>query len=388
MRIFPLSGPRLLWVPFLVAVLAACSKPVPAPEPVRAVKLLTVRVGTMGSEVLYAGEVRARTELRLGFRVPGKVVRRQATVGQRVKAGDVLAELDAQDFKLAIEAARAQLRAAETHRDLAAAEVQRAKALRAQNFISGVELDRRQATLDAAQAQVAQLRAQLDTQANQSAYTQLVATAAGVVTGVDAEPGQVVAVGAPVVRLAVDGRLDVVFDVPEGSIERLALGSKAEVRPWAGDAAWTGVVREKAALADPVTRTFAVRLALEAGARLPLGSTVTVTPQAVSPKGLEAIMLPTSALWHHQGGSAVWVFEPGSMTVRAQPVQVVAADGNEVVVASGLAPGMQVVTAGVHVLTEGQPVTVYQPKAAAQPGTAAPPAAVAAGGAASASSSK
>jgi len=388
MQSFPFFGPRLLWAPFLVAVLAACSKPAPQPDPVRAVKLLTVRLGTMQSEVLYAGEVRARTELRLGFRVPGKLVRRQAEVGQRVKAGDVLAELDAQDFKLAIDAARAQLRAAETNRDLAAAEFQRVKALRAQNFISGVELDRRQAALDAALAQVAQLRAQLDTQANQSAYTQLVATAAGVVTGVDAEPGQVVAVGAPVLRLALAGPLDVVFDVPESSIDRLALGSKAEVRPWSGDAVWTGVVREKGALADPVTRTFEAKLALDAGARLPLGSTVTVTPQAVSPRGLEAIMLPTSALWHHKGAAAVWVFEPGSMTVRTQPVEVVAADGNQVVVASGLTPGMQVVTAGVHVLTEGQQVTVYQPKAGPQAGAAVPAAAVAGHAAASASSSK
>lgn len=378
-------GPHFLWALSLVVLLTACSKPVPQPEPVRSVKLLTVQLGTMASQVHYAGEVRARTELRLGFRVPGKLVRRQAEVGRRVKAGDVLAELDAQDFKLATDAARAQLRAAETNRDLAAAELQRSKALRAQNFISGVELDRRQAALDAAQAQVAQARAQLDTQANQSAYSVLVATTSGVVTAVEAEPGQVLGTGAPVVRLAQDGRLDVVFDVPEGSVERLPVGSKAEVRQWAGDTVWTGVVREKAALADPVTRTFEVKLALEADARLPLGSTVTVVAQALSPRGLEAIMVPTSALWHHNGGSAVWVFEPASMKVRAQPVQVAAADGNQVVVAAGLAPGMQVVTAGVHVLSDGQPVTVYQAKAG--PAAAAPPPAALPGPAAAAASS-
>lgn len=387
MRTFPFLGSARWLVPTFVVVLAACSRPAPQPEPVRSVKLMTVETGTMAAETQYAGEVRARTELRLGFRVPGKLIRRQAEVGQRVKVGDVLAQLDPQDFRLATDAVRAQLRAAETNRDLAAAEFERSRALRAQNFISGVELDRRRATLDAAQAQVAQVRAQLETQTNQSAYTQLVATAAGVVTAVDAEPGQVVAVGTPVVRLAQDGPLDVVFAVPEGSIDQLPVGSKAEVRQWADDTVLTGTVREKAALADPVTRTFQVKLALGADARLPLGSTVTVSPQALSPKGLQAIMLPTSALWHDNGGSAVWVLERDSMTVRAQPVQVTAADGNRVVVASGLEPGMQVVTAGVHVLTAGQKVTVYQPRSASGGGLPSPSAAMA-GAAASASSSK
>jgi len=245
----------------------------------------------------------------------------------------LLAQLDPQDFKLAIDAVRAQFNAAETNRDLAAAEFQRSRTLRAQNFISGVELDRRQAALDAAQAQVAQVRAQLDAQSNQSAYTRLLASATGVVTAVDAEPGQVVAVGAPVVRIAQDGPLDVVFAVPEGSVAELPLGSKASVRQWAGDTVLTGAVREKGALADPVTRTYQVKLALDPAVRLPLGSTVTVSPQALSPKGQQAIMLPTSALWHDNGGSAVWVLEPAAMTLRRQPVQVVAADGNQVVVA-------------------------------------------------------
>ncbi len=380
MRNFFVFGPTVLLVPVLVVALVACSKPVPPDEPIRAVKLLTVQVGTMASEAQFAGEVRARTELRLGFRVPGKLIKRQAQVGQRVNAGAVLAQLDQQDFTLAIDAVRAQLNAALTNRDLAAAEFQRSRTLRAQNFISGVELDRRQAALDAANAQIEQVRAQLNSQTNQSGYANLVATAAGIVTAVDAEPGQVLAVGASVVRIAQDGPLDIVFSVPENSVAALPIGSKAAVRLWSGETTLTGVVREKGALADPVTRTFQVKLALDAGVQLPLGSTVTVLPQALSPKGLEAIKLPTSALKHANGGSAVWVLEPASMTLRSQPVQVVAADGNEVVIASGLAPGMRVVTAGVHVLTEGQKVTAWVPGASAavperaQPAVAAPPA--------------
>jgi len=362
MRIFANFGPTLVLAPLLAVGLVACTKPVPMEEPVRAVKLLTVQTGKMQSESEFAGEVRARTELRLGFRVPGKLVRRQAEVGQRVKAGDVLAQLDQQDFKLAIDAVRAQLSAATINRDLAAAEVRRSRSLKAQNFISGVELDRRQAALDAASAQVEQIRAQLETQTNQSGYANLVATTSGIVTAVEAEPGQVVAVGTPVVQIAQDGPLEVVFSVPEGSVAALPVGSQAEVRQWASNTVMSGVVREKGALADPVTRTFQIRLALDPAVKLPLGSTVTVVPQALSAKGLAAIKLPTSALMYDQGGSAVWVLEPASMTLRAQPVVVLVADGNEAVIASGLAPGMQVVAAGVHVLTAGQKVTVYAPR--------------------------
>jgi len=371
MRIFPFHGAAFALAPLLALAVVACSKPVPQEEPVRAVKLMTVRIGQMASEAEFAGEVRARTESRLGFRVSGKLVRRQAEVGQRVKPGDVLAQLDPQDLRLATDAVKAQLALALTNRDLAVAELQRSKTLKAANFISGVELDRRQAALDSANAQVEQVRAQLSAQANQSGYANLVATVAGTVTAVEAEPGQVVSVGAPILRIALDGPLDVVFSVPEGSVAALTMGSAADVKLWSTETRLQGVVREKGALADPVTRTFQIKLALEPRARLPLGSTVTVTPRALSPKGLEVIKLPTSALKQDGTSSAVWVFDPASMTLRSQPVQIVAADGNEVVIAAGLEPGMQVVTAGVHVLSAGQKVTVYRsPRQSAGDGVA------------------
>lgn len=360
MRKLPFRRAVAILAPALSLVLLACSKPLPTEEPVRAVRLMTVQIGEMASEAEFAGEVRARVESRLGFRVGGKLLRRQAEVGRRVKAGDLLAQLDPQDLELATDSVRAQLVSAITNRDLAAAEYQRSKTLKAQNFISAVELDRRQAALDSANAQVRQAQAQLGAQTNQAGYANLVASAAGVVTSVDAEPGQVVALGASVVRMALDGPLDVVFAVPEGRIGSIALGSAAEVRSWSDGSRLPAVVREKAALADPVTRTFMVKLALDPKARLPLGSTVTIVPQALSQKGRPVIKLPTSALKQDSSGSAVWVLDPATMTVRSQPVQIVAADGNAVVVASGLEPGMQVVTAGVHVLSPGQKVTAYR----------------------------
>ena len=344
----------------------------------RAVKLMTVTVGSIDSAPEFAGEVRARVESRLGFRVAGKLIRRQAEVGQHVRPGQVLAQLDPQDYQLAADAMKAQLLVTITNRDLAGAEFKRYKDLKEQSFVSGVELDRREASLKAANAQVAQVQAQLASQGNQSAYTRLVADVAGIVTAVEAEPGQVVAAGTPVVRIAQDGPRDVLFSVPEDRLTAISAGSAVDVRQWTAQATHKGVVREIAALADPVTRTYLVKVAVSGNDDLPLGSTVTVAPQALSAKGAQVIKLPTSALKQDGAGSAVWVLDTNSMTVRSQPVQLVAADGNEVVVGSGLVPGMQVVTAGVHVLSAGQKVTAYKEvaQAPARQGTAS---AVAAG---------
>lgn len=353
------------WAVPLCVLLAACSRPEPAPEPVRAVKVMTV--GTDGFRAVheFAGEVRARVESRLGFRVAGKIIQRQAEVGRRVRPGQVLAQIDPQDYRLAADAARAQVASAQTNRDLAAADFKRYQELRTQNFISGAELERREATLKAAQAGLEQSQAQLSSQGNQARYTSLVADVAGVVTAVEAEPGQVVSAGTPVVRLAQDGPRDVVFAVPEDRVAAMRPGSAVAIKGWGDAGSTTGRVREVGASADPVTRTYTVKVGLEGKAELALGSTVTVVPEALGLAGARVIKLPTSALRQDGANTAVWVLDSASMTVRSQAVQVATADGNEAVVAAGLQPGMQVVVAGVHVLSPGQKVTIYQEKSAA-----------------------
>ncbi|WP_332814616.1 efflux RND transporter periplasmic adaptor subunit [Ramlibacter sp.] len=358
----------------LAAVLAACSKPQPAPEPVRSVKVLTVGATAWSSAHEFAGEVRPRVESRLGFRVAGKIVQRHAEPGQRVQPGQVLAQLDARDYRLAADAARAQVAAAATQRDLAFADFKRFAALEDQNFISGAELQRREASLKAAQAQLEQAQAQLASQSNQAGYTSLSADAAGVITGVEAEPGQVVGAGSPVVRIARDGPRDVLFSVPEDKVTAIRPGSPVGVRLWSGGGAIEAEVREVAASADPVTRTYAVKVSLPADAQPPLGSTAYVSPQALAHAGTAVIKLPTSALRQEGQGSAVWVLDRATMTLRSQPVQVATADGNEAVIAAGLQPGMLVVSAGVHVLAAGQKVRIYEerPVAASAPAPAQP----------------
>jgi RND family efflux transporter MFP subunit len=311
------------------------------------------------STLEYAGEVKARVESRLGFRVAGKILARPVEAGQHVKAGQLLAQLDAQDLQLAADAARAQVAAARTNRDLAAADFKRYQALKAQNFISGAELERRDTVFQAAQAQFDQAQAQLSAQGNQAAYAALRADVAGVVTAVLAEPGQVVDAGAPVLQLAQDGPRDVVFAVPEDKVAAVKLGSEVQVRVWSVPGTLKGVVREVAASADPVTRTFAVKVALPAKADLALGSTVSVLPGALQHTGVPVIKLPTSALRQQGQATAVWVVDTASMTVQSQIVQIATADGNDVVVSGGLQPGTQVVVAGVHVLAPGQKVKIY-----------------------------
>ena len=351
------------WLPLTAALLlSACSKPEPPEAPVRSVKVMTIGVGTLQSSVEFAGEVRARVESRLGFRVAGKLSQRAVQVGEHVKAGQLLAQLDPQDYRLAADAARAQLAVAASNRDQAAADFKRFKELKDQNFISGAEFERRTTALTAAQAQYDQARAQLASQGNQADYTRLTADVSGVVTAVEAEQGQVLSAGTPVVRIAQDGPRDVVFSVPEDKVAAIKVGSPVAVRVWAATTQWQGVVREVAASADPATRTFAIKVALSGEAAPALGSTVSVVPQALSHAGAPAIKVPTNALLQQGGKTQVWLLDGASMTVKAQPVEVLTADGNEVVIAQGLTPGMQVVTSGVHVLSTGQKVTLYKEK--------------------------
>ncbi len=348
------------------ALLSACSRPEQPPEPVRAVRTQVVGADQAQLSREFAAEVRARTEQRLGFRVAGKLQSREVDLGQRVRGGQLLARLDPGDLRLAEQAAQAAVVAARANQELAAADLKRYQGLHAQGFISAIELDRRQTSLQAAQAQLDQALAQARVQGNQSGYTQLVATAAGVVTGVDSEPGAVLSAGSPVLRLALDGPRDAVFAVPEDFVAELraALGRPGalRVKPWGSNQLLPATLRELAAAADPSTRTFLAKADLGAAA-LDLGRTATVLLAAPPLAGVNK--LPLSAVMQREGRTAVWVLDTAAMTVRVQPIEVAGAEGNTVLVASGLSPGQVVVTAGVHTLKPGQKVKHY-----AEPGQA------------------
>lgn len=352
-----------------LALLAACSKQAPAPEPERAVRTLVLSADSAGLTHEYAAEIRARTESRLSFRVGGKLLARKVNLGDTVRPGQLLAQLDGQDLLLAQDAAKAGLLAARVNRDQLGADYKRFIELREQGFISAAELERRDNAFKAAQAQLDQAKAQASAQGNQAAYAQLLADSAGVVTGVDAEPGMVVAAGTPIVRIAHEGPRDVVFSVPEDQLARVraaaARPGALKVKLWGNEQVARDVtLREVSAATDPVTRTFLLKA--DAGRiDAKLGQTATISLEL--PKVEQIIKLPLAAVLQQQGQTAVWLLDPKTMTVKAQPVKVGGADGNEVVIAAGLSPGQEVIVAGVHVLTPGQKVKRYEAASAAAP---------------------
>ena len=367
----PISHPKI--PVFVMAALASalvllpgCSRREAPAEPVRAVKVVAVGEQAQQSQGWYAGEVRARIESRLGFRVGGKLAQRLVDTGQRVAAGQLLAAIDPQDYQLSAQAAQAQQVAAQTQRDVALADYKRYESLRAQGFISGAELERREASLKAAEAALVQARSQSQAQVNQVGYARLQATAAGVVTALEAEIGQVLAAGQPVLRLAHDGPRDAVFSVPEQAVQAFKVGLPMQAQLAHGDGVLRGRVREVGASADPVTRTFVVKLALDASERLPLGATVNVRAPEQLGAPQQVLTLPTTALRQEGEGSAVWVLDEANMAVQSQKVTLGPVQAQQVVIASGLKPGQKVVVAGVHALSPGQKVTLYKPASLAK----------------------
>lgn len=358
--ISPLFAParRLLAAVLTAALLAACSKPAPPAPEVRPVRTITLAAASTGSSTEFSGDVRPRYESRLGFRVGGKISARKVDVGSTVKRGQVLMQLDPQDLRLGQAQAQASLRAAQTNLELAQAELKRYQDLRAQNFVAQAVLDQKIAAARSSQAAVEQARAALREQANQTGYASLESDTDGVVTAIDAEVGQVVAAGTPVVRVARTDEKEVVIGVPEDQVQALRKVSEVKVRLWADpDASIPGTIREVSPMADPATRTYMVKVTVPAREDVRLGMTAVV--QLVRGAGAgdaSQLKVPLSALYQDKGVSSVWVVENGA--VRLVPVRVGGVAGNEVVLASGVQAGQVVVTAGVNLLKNGQKVKI------------------------------
>ncbi len=348
-----LSLAAMLW-------LAACSKEPAATEPVRAVRTLTV--GQLSSATVrhYAAEVHARVESKLAFRVGGKITQRPVNLGDRVKNGQPLAAVDPADLRYGQDAARAGLAAAKVSYEQTAIDYKRYVDLHAQGFIGTAELERRNSALEAAKAQFDQAKAQAGMQSNQAAYAALAADAPGIVTAVYADVGTVVGAGTPVVSLAHDGPRDVVFAVPE---DQLAVFRKLQgkaggvgVTLWGGGAPIAATIREVAAAADPASRTFQVKADLPAGAA-ELGQTATVHVELAPADG--KLRLPLQAVAGEGTQSHVWVLDKSTMKVHERPVVVLRPEGDNLVIDSGLKAGDTVVTAGAHVLSPDQQVSLY-----------------------------
>lgn len=338
--------------------LSACNRQEAPPAPDRPVKLMTIGGHDVVAASEFAGEVRARVESGLGFRVPGKIVARKVETGQRVQKGQELARLDPRDFQLSDHAAGSQLIAAQAQLENARSEYRRYEELNKKGYVSTTELERKRVELSAAESQHEQAASGQSLEQNRLADTVLRADADGVVMAVLADVGEVVGAGQPVIRLAQDGIREIEVAFPE---DRTAFARKANasVTLWAQPGeSWPATLRELAAAADPVTRTFRARYTVKAPAdALALGQSATLRLQTpMDSKGVSR--LPTTAIFGKQENTLVWVYDPASSQVKPQAVKVVSVDGNDVLVA-GLASGTQIVMAGVHVLSEGQKVVPF-----------------------------
>jgi RND family efflux transporter MFP subunit len=348
---------RFPLIVLLAGLLAACDKPAPKLEEVRPVRVVKLAAGDGAERVEFSGDVRPRYESQLGFRVGGKIVERKVDVGAMVKDGQVLMRLDPQDLRLAESQARASLRAAETERDLAQADFKRHQNLRAQNFVSQAVLDTKQSALKAAQANVDAARAGLRGQSNQAGYASLESDADGVVTAIEAEVGQVVAAGTPVLRVARTTEKEVVIGVPEDRVGQLRQVSSVNVRLWAErERAIPGKIREVSPVADPATRTYTVKVSLPPGLDVRLGMTATVELATRTGGNASTLRVPLSALVHDKGATSVWVVENDRVQLRK--VELAGQSGNDILLSKGVQPGQVVVTAGVHLLKPGQKVRI------------------------------
>lgn len=357
------------------AALAACSKPVEKTEDIRPVRAVVLASSDIDVNAEFAGEVTARIESRLGFRVGGKIVSRKVDVGTLVKRGQVLMALDPQDLQLSQAQAMAALRSSETSRDLAQADVQRYRELRSKNFVSQAVLDEKESSLKAAQASVDAQEALYRGQSNQANYASLTSDVDGVVTQVDAEVGQVVSPGTPVVQVAKAGEKEIVIGLPEDKVDTLRKLSDVQVRLWADPGrSVAGKIREISPVADPATRTYTAKVTIPdslADAKLGMTAVVQFASRTATPQ----IKVPLTALFHEKATTSVWVVENGA--VKLVPVTVVGAAGNELVLGGGVKPGQTVVTAGVNLLKPGQKVKILGNEV-----PAAKPAAVSVAGAA------
>ena len=354
---FP-STPRLLLVtaPALVLMLCGCkqevAKEAPPPRPVRTV---VVEKGGLGQSIVLTGQIQAEKEVALAFRIGGRIIERSVDAGDSVKADQVVAKLDPQNELNALRSARAALSAAKARLEQDSNHFDRQETLLQQGWTTRANFDQAQQALRTAQATVDDAKAQVEIAEDRVGYTQLKAGLSGTITRRAAESGEVVQAGQTVFIVARETGWDAVFDVP-AQVLRTGWGDADVIIALTDDPAVTakGSVRQVDPQADPITRTFRVRVTVnDPPPAMRLGATVSGRVEVDHGHG---ISLPASALTSKEKTPAVWVVDPDSLTVALKPVEVLRFDPGTVVLSGGLDGGEIVVTAGVQALHPGQKV--------------------------------
>ncbi len=307
----------------------------------------------------FVGVVRPRIESDLGFRVGGKVAERLVQLGDRVKAGQVLARLDVTDFQLQREQAEAELAAARASLTQAEAEDRRITQLRREGWSTASNADRQRALVEEARGRLNRAERAVSLASNSLSYATLTADADGVITGTSVEPGQVVAQGQPAIRLAKTDSHEAVVAIPEALIDRVRT-AQARVALWSEPGrAFTARLRELSPSADAATRTYQARFTIaEAPQALEFGLTATVTLS--DPESERVARLPLSALFNEGQGPQVYVVDRQTGALTLKTVDVLAYEGRDVLLKGGVAEGDKVVTLGVQKLDVKERVRIAQ----------------------------
>jgi RND family efflux transporter MFP subunit len=346
-RAFALSLPAML--------LAACGAKQPPADDARVVRTTTVAADNGSSRSAFSGEVRARYESTVGFRVSGRITQRLVEVGTRVHRNQPLAKLDAVDAELNVSSARAALASAKSEYGQVELDFQRAQRLFERRFISQAEFDRDRVQMEGTRAKLTAAEADFALASNQHSYTVLLAPQDGVVTELRHEVGEVVQAGQAVATIAADGEREVVVGIPESRLEEIRAARELQVELWARPGRhYAGRVRELAPMTDSATRQYTARIAIvDADPAIELGMTAHV--RLDGRPAAEVYRLPLTALYQKNGKSFVWIVAPDSLA-HLREVEVADVARDAVVIANGVAAGETVVTAGVHLLFEGQHV--------------------------------
>jgi multidrug efflux system membrane fusion protein len=336
--------------------LSGCRTHAEPQEPIRPAIVARPQSAAAEAGTLYSGDIKARYESALGFRVGGKIRQRRVDVGTHVKAGDLIAELDPQDLHLQAGSARAALAAADADLATAKSERDRYEALRGKNFVSETQFDAVDNRLKAAAARATEARAALNVAQNQAGYSELRADHDGVITSIVVEAGQVVAPGQTIATLARDGEREVEISVPESRIADYQKDQAATVELWAESGTHlAGTLREIAPEADSTTRTFRVRVALgDSSDKAKLGQTARVFFSGSESDA--AHLVPLAALYEKDGKPAVWLVDSKTRQVHLTSVIVSAYREQGVVLMDGVDTQDWIIAAGVHKLREGQTI--------------------------------
>jgi membrane fusion protein, multidrug efflux system len=322
---------------------------------VRPVRTVTVAKRDIGDTVTYTGRNEAENETRLSFRNGGRIVVRRVNAGDQVEPGQLLASVEPQNELNALRSAQAAVTAAQAQLNEAQSNYDRQKFLLARDVASQVQFERAEQTRDTARAQLDSAEAQLKTAQDQVSDTELKADAGGIVIATAAEPGEVVQAGQLVIRVAPKGGRDAVFDVPGQTLRWAPSDPLVNVSLTEDPTVTTvGRIREVSPQADPVTRTFEVKVGLtDPPAAMRLGATVVGRMQLHTAPTIE---IPASALTKYDSRPAVWVVDPSPLTVSLRNVDVLRYNPTSVAIADGLNSGDIVVTAGVQALHPGQKI--------------------------------